>query len=90
MKSENKMMTVAQQIAKMNDDELAAVVAMAQETIENHRRDRRKAEVIAEICDLFSALYELDCSIYFVNGNDAPQELEGSIYDTGDNQLFIS
>lgn len=90
MKSENKVLTVAQQIANMNDDELVAVVAMAQEAIENHRRNRRKAEVIAEINDLFSELYELDCSIYFVNGKDVPEELEGSAFDTGDNQIFIS
>ena len=73
----------------LNHNQLSGVIERAHELIELRQREHRKAEIIAEINDLFSELYALDCSIYFVNGKDAPEELEGSIFDTGDNQIFI-
>ena len=88
--AENNLMTFAQQMVKMNDDELVAVIAMAQEAIEAHRKNRRKAEIIVELNDLLTELIEMDCGLYFVSGQGVPVEMVGTIYDTGDDQIFIT
>lgn len=77
-------------LESLNHNQLSGVIERAYQLIELRQKEQRKAEIIAEINDLFSELYALDCSIHFVNGKDVPEELEGLIFDTGDNQIFIA
>ena len=61
----NKVIAIAQVLDTMSTDELVAVIAQAQTHIEERKRDTRKAEIMAELTDLFAELDELGVEFYF-------------------------
>ena len=92
-KKENKVLAVAQQIAKMNDDELVEVIAQAQAQIEERRRDRRKTEIVAELDKLFTELSDMGVSVWYYSDGDLSnmhlQEIVGEVRNTCDGDIVI-
>lgn len=74
----------------MNENQLSTLISLAEEAQRRKKHDRRRAEIVAEMNDLFAELIEMDCSIFFNSGKGYPIEIEGSIYEQGAGQFYIN
>ena len=91
----NKVIAVAQVLDTMSTDELVAVITQAQAQIEERRRDARKAQIMAELNDLFTELSEMGVSVWY-NASTADnlggwdlQEIVGEVRNTCDGDIVI-
>jgi hypothetical protein len=74
----------------MNEAQLSTLISLAEEAQRRKKHDRRRAEIIAEMNDLFAELIEMDCCLYFNTGKGSPVEVEGDVYEQGAGQIYIN
>lgn len=74
----------------LNETQLATLMSLAEEAKERKKHDRRRAEIIAELTDLFAELAEMDCSCYYQSDKGYPLEIEGNVYESGIGMIYIS
>lgn len=88
-----KVIAVSQVLDTMSTDELVAVIAQAQAHIEERRRDARKAEIMAELNELFAELSDMGVSVWYYSDDNPSnmhlQEIVGEVSNTCDGDVVI-
>lgn len=89
----NKVMTIAQMLTTLTDDELVTVAAQTQVIMEDRQRDRRKAEIMAELDKLFTELSNMGVLVWYHSDGDLSnmhlQEIVGEVRNTCDGDIVI-
>ena len=89
----NNVMTIAQMLTTLTDDELVTVAAQTQVIMEDRQRDRRKAEIVAELDKLFTELSDMGVAVWYYSDGDLSnmhlQEIVGEVRNTCDGDIVI-
>ena len=74
----------------MNENQLSTLISLAEEAQRRKKHDRRRAEIIAKLNDLFAELVEMDCVLYYKNGKRYELEIDGEVTEEEPGKIFIA